>query len=1123
MKASSRIIVCILIVMLLSLLVLPLNITRAQQEKIYVAFIWHYHQPWYYSPDEAYFILPWVRMHSVGNYYKMAYILSKYPDIKVTFTFSGSLLEQIADYVENGKMDLREIISWRIVNGTLTMNDVFNMLRIPGGFFDINWARIVEKSPRYRGLRDTAQALFSNCSRIATTEEELVNCVVMGFTRGNLLGQEVIDLAVMFNLLWIDPQVAQEQYPDIRGLMARAYSERYPNFTVDDLRLILSVHRDIMSKIIPLYKDLAARGQIEIIPVPYSHPLAPLLADAGLDEDLEVHVNLAVNLFRKHFNFTPTGVWPAEHAVNEYVVRAFKRAGVNWTVTDQSILAATGADVGNINNLGVPWYIDFPEGKLYIVFRETTLSNLISFQYSGWDQDQAVNDLVNRILAYRSSAQGPRLVVVALDGENPWEHYPEFGTVFLNKLYSRLSELQSQGQLETVTPWEFIQRFPGIARELPLRNYEYLDLAGKDISNIPQGSYGDAYSELPRRTVTARLPEGSWGGDLATWIGQRQENAAWMWMIKAREDTMRVLGVSSFRDLYAKYPNVAKYLLKAQASDWWWWYGGDGGGSAAPFDPLFKAYLRRVYELSNMTAPQYLLLTAYPDGTPIGTLNTVPPSIAERPPVIDGQIEALWSQLVSENRALRVLVGRLVREVYVALDTQILYFAVNMSVSDLRDVAVGVYFTTPNTSLSPYMPGFNLYPRSSNIDLGIYLAREILVDFTTRKAYVNTATNGTWSQIHVVDVYVSGISGSYSAEFSVKISDLELAEGELAYMAVVVYINNTATEWSSRLGLAYQLFIPKPVGIVGKVIFEMSDPTGDDDGPGGFKYPRASVFIPGVFDLVKFTVRDAGDKVVFVFTFRELGGNPWNGPNGWSMQQVHVYIKTTLSVEGRYDTFGLNATVAHGWHMALIVAPGWGTDPVPVGEKTGLYYYDKETPLVQDSSLRAYADPTTKSIIVEVSKAVLYDVENIADWVYVVAVTSHDGYGPQRIRPFIIGGGEWAVEVPSTTEYAQATLAGVIPRILDLLAPTASDQYNILRSFNAVKREPAKLIGVSRQGLYTLTPSLTPTETPTTTTPTVSTILELLKKPEVIAVIVVIIVVVALVAGIKIALKRIRE
>ncbi|MEM1879266.1 MAG: pullulanase, partial [Desulfurococcaceae archaeon] len=350
-------------------LIIPLflaSVPLAEGQKIYVAFIWHYHQPWYYSIDETYFELPWVRMHSVGNYYKMAYILSKYPEVKATFTFSGSLLTQIIDYVENGKMDIREIISWRVVNRTVTRDDVYSMLRIPGGFFDINWARIVDRSPRYRELRDLAQRLHSTCLTTARTPEEYVDCVVDGFTGGNLLNQTVVDLAVLFNLLWIDPQVAQEEYPLAYSLMQKAYDERYPNFTLDDLRYVLSVHRSIMSKVVSAYKELVERRQVELIPVPYGHPIAPLLVDFGLADDLHVHVVKSVEVFQKYFNYTPRGIWPAEQAVNEHAVQIFRKAGISWTTTDSTVLSQTGANVASIEDLGVPWYIDFPEGRIYI-------------------------------------------------------------------------------------------------------------------------------------------------------------------------------------------------------------------------------------------------------------------------------------------------------------------------------------------------------------------------------------------------------------------------------------------------------------------------------------------------------------------------------------------------------------------------------------------------------------------------------------------------------------------------------------------------------------------------------------------------------------------------------------
>ncbi|MEM1833868.1 MAG: glucodextranase DOMON-like domain-containing protein [Thermosphaera sp.] len=1067
--------------------VIPPRVESAES-KIYVAFVWHYHQPWYYSVDESYFTLPWVRMHSVGNYYKMAYILSKYPDVKGTFTFSGSLLEMLVDYVENGKMDVRQIISWKIVDGTVNKTEVFSALRIPGGFFDINWNRIVNVIPRFSELRTMAQTAFSTCSATATTDQELIDCVVDQFTGGDLTGQNVVDLATLFNLFWIDPVVAEEEYPDVFQLMNRAYQNARPNFTVSELRRVLEVHQDIMSKVIPKYKSLASTGQVELIPVPYSHPLAPIIVDFGWSEDIEVHVNVSVQLFRDYFNYTPRGAWPAEQAVNSHVVEAFRNAGINWTITDESILAKTGVSTSDINNLGVPWYIDYPSGRIYVFFRNTEPSNLLSFLYGFWDYTQAVEDLINRILAFRSQATGPRLVVIALDGENPWEYYERFGTLFLNQLYLRISQLQSQGLVETVTPWEFVQRFPDTAKPLPLGSYQYLDLAGKDISNIPPVGFGDAYGDLPRRTVSARLPEGSWsGGELTTWIGDRQENVAWMWMAKARKEILEKLGFTSFKQLYDARPDIARYLLKAEASDWWWWYGGDGGGSPETFDPIFKAYLKAAYELAGLQPPSYLNVKSYPDGRPIGSLNVDMPMPIETSIAIDGVLEGSWFTSLSRGAGLNITVGSTyVRNLYLLFDAEKLYLAFNVSQGvDPSKLSLAVYFTSSNTSLSPYNPGYNIYPRYTQVDLGMYLMREVLINLSSSTISVNKAGgNGSWIPAGNGALALGSSGGLTTVESSVDWSTLNIPRGEYTYLVVVVYYNGEAAEWSSRLGLTHQLQVPVEA-VTGNVVFEMDDPVGDDDGPGGYTYPSNPVFAPGVFDLTKFQVVDAGDKVVFTITFRNLGGNPWGGPNGWSLQQVHVYIHTTLS-GGRTDTYGLNVNIAgkHAWHMALLVAPGWGTDAVPLGEKTGIYYYDKELPTAQGGEFKAYADTGNNRIIVEVPKTMLYDVENIDKWIYVVAVTSHDGYAPSKIRSFTVGGGEWAVGVPS--DYALAVLNGVLPYVLDLLASTKEQQYGMLKSYDIESKTLAVLEGV---GAYT-TPPETTTPTTTTTTPVTTTTTE---------------------------------
>ena len=40
-------------------------------QPINVVFILHNHQPWYIDLDRGELVLPWVRMHAVGNYLKV--------------------------------------------------------------------------------------------------------------------------------------------------------------------------------------------------------------------------------------------------------------------------------------------------------------------------------------------------------------------------------------------------------------------------------------------------------------------------------------------------------------------------------------------------------------------------------------------------------------------------------------------------------------------------------------------------------------------------------------------------------------------------------------------------------------------------------------------------------------------------------------------------------------------------------------------------------------------------------------------------------------------------------------------------------------------------------------------
>ena len=73
-------------------------------------------------------------------------------------------------------------------------------------------------------------------------------------------------------------------------------------------------------------------------------------------------------------------------------------------------------------------------------FRNDALSDLIGFTYATWHGDDAAHNLVNELVRLADVyAGGEHAVLIALDGENAWEHYPFNGYYFLRSLYALLA------------------------------------------------------------------------------------------------------------------------------------------------------------------------------------------------------------------------------------------------------------------------------------------------------------------------------------------------------------------------------------------------------------------------------------------------------------------------------------------------------------------------------------------------------------------------------------------------------------------------------------------------------------------------------------------------------------
>ena len=76
----------------------------------------------------------------------------------------------------------------------------------------------------------------------------------------------------------------------------------------------------------------------------------------------------------------------------------------------------------------------------------------------------------------------------------------------------------------------------------------------------------------------------------------------------------------------------------------------------------------------------------------------------------------------------------------------------------------------------------------------------------------------------------------------------------------------------------------------------LKDPSGDDKGPGKYKYPTKSDYLKGSFDMTEVTITDKGATLEFKVTFNAKIKDPWKskswGGNGFSLQMVQVYIDT---------------------------------------------------------------------------------------------------------------------------------------------------------------------------------------------------------------------------------------
>ena len=535
-----------------------------------VVVMWHMHQPQYRDALSGQYVLPWTYLHAIKDYVDMAAHLEAAPSARAVVNFAPLLIEQL--------QEIGARIAQHLQSGAALPDPVLALLgpqAVPFGAARLDLLRACLRAQRKNMIERFAPYL-----ELATLAETFATPARIDYASDAFMH----DLAVWYHLAWLGETVRRTE-PVVAKLTMQGRA-----FTASDRRELLGLIGRLVASVIPRFRALSEAGRCELSLTPYGHPILPLLIsfDAAREaqpstalprhtgypggaERAAWHMREGIRIFTQAFGKTPVGCWPAEGAISEASLRLIDKFEFRWSASSANVLRASltaGDPARQVQERDFNRPYRFADTQLNCFFREDTLSDLIGFSYATWRGDDAVANLVQELaaLAGRFAGAPEHAVLIALDGENAWEHYPYNGYFFLSALYAALA---SHPALELTTLSECV------ARALP-------------------------------PAALAHVVAGSWvNGTLATWMGDPAKNAAWDLLCEAKLAFDRV----SFDGEGGAAQKIAaeRQLALCESSDWFWWFGDYNPADAVlQFDQLYRRQLVNLYRVLKLAPPENL-------------------------------------------------------------------------------------------------------------------------------------------------------------------------------------------------------------------------------------------------------------------------------------------------------------------------------------------------------------------------------------------------------------------------------------------------------------------------------------------------------------------------------------
>jgi carbohydrate-binding DOMON domain-containing protein len=112
--------------------------------------------------------------------------------------------------------------------------------------------------------------------------------------------------------------------------------------------------------------------------------------------------------------------------------------------------------------------------------------------------------------------------------------------------------------------------------------------------------------------------------------------------------------------------------------------------------------------------------------------------------------------------------------------------------------------------------------------------------------------------------------------------------------------------------------------VPGTLLLDVTDPDGDDNGPGNYAYPTSGNFHAGAFDIQRFQVYDSGADITFRLKTRDLS-ETFGSALGAQLVDVYVHVPgaTTTSTAAAHPLRNFTIAPPFAWSR-LIQVQGFG-------------------------------------------------------------------------------------------------------------------------------------------------------------------------------------------------------